>query len=59
MTPNDLRRTFASWLKQAGTDSLTVARLLGHSSTAMVDKVYGRLDEATYVEAMRSMPRVG
>ena len=29
VTPNDLRRTFASWLKQAGEDSMVVARLLG------------------------------
>lgn len=42
-TPNDLRRTFASWLKQAGVDSLAVAKLMGHASTRMVDLVYGQL----------------
>ena len=42
---NDLRRTYASWLKQRGVDSLVVARLLGHTSTRMVDAVYGQLDE--------------
>ena len=36
-TPNDLRRTFASWLKQAGNDSLVVAKLLGHSTTRIVE----------------------
>jgi len=35
-TPNDLRRTYASWMKQAGEDSAVVARLLGHNSTRMV-----------------------
>ena len=47
VSPNDLRRTFASWLKQRGVDSAVVARLLGHTSTKMVDAVYGRLDLAT------------
>ncbi len=36
-TPNDLRRTFASWLKEAGNDSLVVAKLLGHSTTRIVE----------------------
>ncbi len=33
VSPTDVRRTYASWLKQAGTDSAVVAKLLGHSST--------------------------
>lgn len=40
--PNDLRRTHASWLKEMGVDSDTVRRLLGHTSSALVDGVYGR-----------------
>lgn len=52
LTPNDLRRTFASWLKQAGVDSLTVAHLLGHNTTRMVDMVYGRLNDKTYQDAV-------
>jgi integrase len=40
--PNDLRRTHASWLKEMGVDSDTVRRLLGHTSSALVDTVYGR-----------------
>jgi len=56
LSPNDLRRTFASWLKQAGVDSLAVAHLLGHSSTRMVELVYGRLDERTYRDAVAMLP---
>lgn len=56
VTPNDLRRTFASWLVQAGTPLLVVSRLLGHSSTRMVDLVYGQLDEATLHEAIGRLP---
>lgn len=42
VTWNDLRRTFASLLVQAGVPPHLVAKLLGHTTTAMIDKVYGR-----------------
>lgn len=58
VSPNDLRRTFASWLKQEGVDSLTVAHLMGHSSTRMIELVYGRLSDETYQDAVASMPRL-
>lgn len=57
VSPNDLRRTFASWLKQRGIDSFTVAKLLGHSSSKMVELVYGQLDDATYERAIAVLPR--
>jgi len=56
VTPNDLRRTYASWMKQDGVDSAVVAKLLGHTSTKMVDLVYGQLDDATFDRAAASMP---
>jgi len=55
-SPNDLRRTYASWLKQAVVDSAVVAKLLGHSSTKMVDLVYGRIDDATLARAASLLP---
>jgi integrase len=58
VSPNDLRRTFASWLKQEGVDSMTVAHLMGHSSTRMVELVYGRLSDETYRDAVAAMPRL-
>jgi integrase len=42
VTWNDLRRTFASLLVQHGVAPHIVAKLLGHTTTAMVDRVYGR-----------------
>lgn len=56
VTPNDLRRTYASWLKDQGTDSAVVARLLGHTSTKMVDLVYGRLSPETLAAAVERLP---
>jgi integrase len=58
VTPNDLRRTFASWLKQAGKDSLVVARLLGHTSTRMVELVYGHLSNREYRDAVDALPKM-
>ncbi len=58
VSPNDLRRTFASWLKQRGVDSYTVGKLLGHSSSKMVELVYGQLDDAAFARAMAALPRV-
>ena len=52
VSPNDLRRTFGSWLKNRGLDSAVIARLMGHSSTRMVDLVYGKLDDDTLADAM-------
>lgn len=56
VTPNDLRRTFASWLKQAGRDSLAVGKLLGHTSSRMVERVYGQLDQRTLRETVAPLP---
>jgi integrase len=58
VTPNDLRRTFVSWLKQRGEDSLVVAQLVGHTSTRMVELVYGRLNHATLKRAVDQLPEL-
>jgi integrase len=41
-TPNDLRRSFATWSIEAGVSREDVAKLMGHRSTAMVFRHYGR-----------------
>lgn len=52
VSPNDLRRTFASWLVQSGTDLYRVAQLMGHASTRMVEKVYGKLSRENLAAAI-------
>src|SRR5262249_1620872 len=56
VTPNDLRRTFASLLVQDGVPLDVVAKLMGHASSAMVYRVYGRFTPAAL--AQLSVPLV-
>jgi hypothetical protein len=56
VTPNDLRRTFASWLIQAGVSNRIVAALLGHTTTRMVDLIYGQLSDAALAQAIAKLP---
>lgn len=42
VSPNDLRRTYASWHIQSGLSTEEVAKLLGHTGPQMVQRVYGR-----------------
>ncbi len=56
VSPNDFRRTFASWLKEDGVDSAVVARLLGHASSAMVERVYGHLSDDALRAAVQHLP---
>ncbi len=44
VTPNDLRRTFATWLREAGADPALIAPAMGHVDSRMVERVYGRID---------------
>jgi integrase len=46
-SPNDLRRTCATWLRAAGTPPHLIAPLMGHADSRMVERVYGRLEPVT------------
>lgn len=56
VSPNDLRRTFASWMVQNGADMLSVSRLMGHTSTRMLEKVYAQLSDANLEAAIARIP---
>lgn len=51
LTTNDLRRSFASALVQAGVPFDLAAKLMGHGSTKMLTLVYGQLD-ASHLAAL-------
>lgn len=42
-SPNDLRRTMATWMRAAGASPDVIGMVLGHTSARMVEKVYARL----------------
>lgn len=52
VTPNDLRRTAAHWLRHRGVEAGLVAQYLGHVDTRMVERVYGRLDTRELADAI-------
>ncbi len=43
VTPNDLRRTFGTWLRQMGVEPNHIAVAMGHADGRMVERTYGRL----------------
>lgn len=47
VTPNDLRRTHATWLRMAGVEPSLIAGVLRHRDSRMVERVYGRVDPRT------------
>lgn len=56
VTPNDLRRTFCSWLANAEVSPLVAAKLMGHTSTRMVETVYARLGVDIQRDAVSRLP---
>ena len=57
-TPNDLRRTYASWLTAGGATLGQVAKLLGHASEDMARTVYVQHDPLQLGEAAAQLPGV-
>ena len=56
ISPNDLRRTFCSWLCQGGTSEAVAARLLGHNSSSMVRTVYAHYAAHNFSDAVERLP---
>jgi integrase len=52
LSPNDLRRSAATWLVERGAPSNLVGSLLGHTSSRMVERVYGRVEGAALGRAL-------
>lgn len=56
VTPNDLRRTFATWLAEAGVPELVTASLMGHANSAMIRRVYARIGSPAQAQAVSRLP---
>ena len=59
VSPNDLRRTFGTWLRQQGVVPSLIAPAMGHADSRMVERVYGRLpieDLRAQLAAAASVP---
>ncbi len=56
VSPNDLRRTYGSWLIQQGVDIRRVAALMG-TSVAMVETVYGQFSPDSLRVAVEALPQ--
>lgn len=56
-SPNDLRRTTATWLRNAGVEPHLIALVLGHRDGRMVERVYGKMSPEALADALRA--RVG
>jgi len=52
-SPNDLRRTFASWMHAAGAPLDLLFPLMGHADTRMLERVYARLSPDELAERLR------
>lgn len=55
VTYNDLRRTFASLIIDAGVANTVAAKLLRHTTTAMVDRHYGKMQDSALAALVESM----
>lgn len=53
---NDLRRTFCCLLLNRNISNRTIADLLGHTTTDMVDRVYGTIAQETKARAIATLP---
>ena len=53
---NDLRRTFCSWLANSGVPEHVTVRMMGHTSSAMVRRVYAQLAPSTLRDAIDRLP---
>jgi len=53
VSPNDLRRTYATWLRQATVEPHLIGAAMGHADSRMVERVYGRLPPESLALALR------
>jgi integrase len=58
VSPNDLRRTFASMQAEAGVPELVTASTLGHTNSSMVRRVYAKIGTESKRDALARLPQL-
>ena len=53
-SPNDLRRTFAHWLRAERMPLELIAPAMGHADTRMVERVYGKFTQNELISRMKA-----
>lgn len=56
VSPNDLRRSFATWLAEKGVGELITGAIMGHANSSMLRRVYARVGIEAKVLAMSKLP---
>lgn len=51
-SPNDLRRSYAKWLRNAGIEPALVGPAMGHADGRMVERVYGKMTDSELGDVM-------
>ncbi len=59
VTPNDLRRTHASLLRQAGASLDVLAPVMGHADTKLLHSTYGRTNPESLAALLSVIPAAG
>jgi len=59
VSPNDLRRTFSKWLRNEGVGTDLIASAMGHTSSRMVERVYGKIASEDLGRLLRERVRGG
>lgn len=57
-SPNDFRRTFASWMANLGVPEAVTAEILGHANSKMLRSVYQQLAPSTLQQAVERLPNL-
>lgn len=55
LSTNDLRRTYAKWLRNAGVSPDVIAPTMGHVDSRMVERVYGQLEAHAARDALHKV----
>ena len=58
LTANDLRRGYATWMAERGVPESLLLKYMGHSSSAMLRKVYSQTTDRMHADAIAAFGRV-